>query len=229
MLLFTAVIFAGCSKDDNPTISVEKVVLNKTTLPMTVGDIETLTTTISPDGVVNKTVTWTSSHPDVAEVDDKGMVTAKSEGTAIITATSVDDATKFDECSVSVTSKLIWKNIGKGKWTSQLFGGTHEVDFEESIETPGTLYRVLNLISDGFSIEINISKEQGTAWVEFQDTGYDDDGDRLYYNALGTYKDGVITFLKADANHPNYYCTKSETGYSPAYYLVESFEMPEGY
>lgn len=132
-------------------------------------------------------------------------------------------------CSISVTRKLTWKNIGKGKWTTQLFGGTYDVDFEEAVEVPGKLYRVLDMISDGFPIEINVSKEQGTAWVNFQDTGYDDDGDRLYYNALGTYKNGVITFSKADANHPNYYCIKSATGYSPAYYLVESFEMPKGY
>lgn len=56
------------------------------------GDKLQLTATVTPDNATNSSLKWTSSNPDVATVDDKGLVTAgNSTGTAIITATSVSN------------------------------------------------------------------------------------------------------------------------------------------
>lgn len=49
-----------------------------------------LSTTISPKDATNKEVVWTTSDPNVATVNSDGVVTAISEGTATITATTVD-------------------------------------------------------------------------------------------------------------------------------------------
>lgn len=49
----------------------------------------------------NKTVTWSTSNAEIATVDAQGIVTAKKEGTAIITATTVNGKTVT--CEVKVT------------------------------------------------------------------------------------------------------------------------------
>ena len=49
----------------------------------------------------NKTVTWSTSNAEIATVDEQGLVTAKKEGTAIITATTVNGKTAT--CEVKVT------------------------------------------------------------------------------------------------------------------------------
>lgn len=45
-----------------------------------------------PNNAVNKELTWTSSDSSVATVDEKGLVTAVANGTAIITVTTEDGA-----------------------------------------------------------------------------------------------------------------------------------------
>ena len=82
-------------------VPVESVSLNKTSTTLTVGDTETLTATVQPDGASNRTVTWTSSNPSVATVDASGTVTAVSEGTANITVTT-EDGNFTATCEVTV-------------------------------------------------------------------------------------------------------------------------------
>ncbi len=62
----------------------------------------TLTATVNGTNNPSQNVTWTSSNSSVAYVSSNGMVTAKSKGTATITATSVEDDTKSGTCSVTV-------------------------------------------------------------------------------------------------------------------------------
>ena len=79
-------------------VAVESVTLDKTSLDLKVGNNATLTATVSPEGATNKDVTWTSDNPEVAAVEG-GTVTAKAEGTAIITAKAGD---KTATCTVTV-------------------------------------------------------------------------------------------------------------------------------
>lgn len=121
MLLCAAVVFAGCSKDDDnddsttSTIPVEKVILSKTTLSLIVGETETLTATVIPEELENKEVVWTSSKSSVATIDDKGVITAKGAGDVIITATSVADKTKIVTCVVTVEALATDKFQNEGK------------------------------------------------------------------------------------------------------------------
>ncbi|WP_160691624.1 Ig-like domain-containing protein [Clostridium sp. C2-6-12] len=50
----------------------------------------TLTAYISPINATNNSVTWSSSDPSIANVDNRGIVTAKSNGSVTITATAND-------------------------------------------------------------------------------------------------------------------------------------------
>lgn len=85
-------------------VPVTSVTLDKTTLSLTAGDKETLIAKVAPDNATNKTVTWTSSDTDVAAVAYDGTVTAKTAGTATITATTADGGKKAT-CTVTVTAK----------------------------------------------------------------------------------------------------------------------------
>lgn len=49
----------------------------------------------------NKRVVWSSSNESVATVDKSGIVTTHNTGSATITATSVDNGTVFDTCTVN--------------------------------------------------------------------------------------------------------------------------------
>ena len=88
-------------------VDVTGVTLKESTT-LTVGDTETLTATVAPDGATDKTVTWASSNTSVATVSDTGVVTAVAAGTATITATAtngtadVTDDDKTATCTVTV-------------------------------------------------------------------------------------------------------------------------------
>ena len=75
----------------DPT-KVKKVSLNKTSSNIYIGDKETLVATVLPATAINKNVAWTSSDTSVAQVSTAGVVTALKEGTATITAKTVDGA-----------------------------------------------------------------------------------------------------------------------------------------
>jgi len=85
-------------------IAVTNVSLNKSTLNLQVGGNETLTATVLPDNATNKNLTWSSSAPAIASVDQTGKVTAHAAGSATITVASVEDNTKAATCTVTVTS-----------------------------------------------------------------------------------------------------------------------------
>lgn len=81
---------------------VQSVGLNKTELALEVGKTGTLEAIVEPSDATNKNVTWSSSNPEVATVDN-GVVTAVSAGEAIITVTTEDGA-KTATCKVTVNA-----------------------------------------------------------------------------------------------------------------------------
>ena len=83
-------------------VSVTGVTLDQTTLSLNVGGTKTLVATLSPANATDKTVTWSSSNGTVATVSS-GVVTAKVQGTAVITVTTVDGG-KTATCNVTVSS-----------------------------------------------------------------------------------------------------------------------------
>jgi uncharacterized protein YjdB len=57
---------------------------------------------ITPSGVVNPQVTWTSSNPEVAEVNN-GLVSSLTAGNTVITASAeYDGVTYSKECSLEI-------------------------------------------------------------------------------------------------------------------------------
>lgn len=66
-------------------IPVEGIALSVNTLALKVDDTEQLTVILTPEGA-KADITWTSDAPEVATVDENGLVTAVAEGTANIKA-----------------------------------------------------------------------------------------------------------------------------------------------
>lgn len=71
-------------------ISVTGVTLDKTLINMEINQTATIYATISPITASNKAVTWVSSDTNIAAVSSSGVITAKSQGVAVITATTVN-------------------------------------------------------------------------------------------------------------------------------------------
>ena len=90
---------------------VSSVELDKEELTLTLKQKYNLTTNVYPITALDKSVIYTSSHPDIASVDANGEITAKSAGEAIITVTSVD-GNKSDTCRVIVENKIVFGFVG---------------------------------------------------------------------------------------------------------------------
>ena len=93
------------NETQTPVVEVESVSLNKSEMTLTEGESETLAATVTPENAENKSIKWSSNNEAVATVDANGTVTAKSAGTAVITATSTNE--KSAGCTVTVEKKQI--------------------------------------------------------------------------------------------------------------------------
>ena len=84
-------------------MNVTDVSLNPTTLNFYAAEMTAqLTAVISPSNATNRKVTYASSDPSVATVSSNGLVTAKANGTAVITVRT-DDGGKTATCLVTVS------------------------------------------------------------------------------------------------------------------------------
>ena len=103
----TATIKAACGEKSaecaiTVTVPVESITLDKASLELKKGESANLVATVGPANADDKTVTWSSSAPEVATVEN-GKVTAVKSGSAIITASA---GNKSATCTVSVTTPV---------------------------------------------------------------------------------------------------------------------------
>ena len=82
-------------------IKVEDLVLDKTNMTLKVGESQTITATVTPEGLPDKSVTWESDHADIASVVD-GTVKGLKPGKATITVTTVAEPKVSKTCTVTV-------------------------------------------------------------------------------------------------------------------------------
>lgn len=87
-------------------VSVTGVSLNASALTLQVGKSATLTATVAPSDATDKSVTWISSNTSIATVSSTGVVTAKKEGSAVVTVKTADGGMTA-KCSVTVTTQTV--------------------------------------------------------------------------------------------------------------------------
>lgn len=106
----TVIHFATKDRKKETTMSVtvnppaiESISISYGNLSMKEGDQTKLTAISAPSGAPTPAVTWSSSNPSVATVDENGLVKAIAKGTATITA-RVKDSMLTARCEISVIS-----------------------------------------------------------------------------------------------------------------------------
>ena len=124
--------------------TVESVEVNPPVHAMTPNATKQLTATVYPTDAANKNVTWTSDNDAVATVDGTGLVTAKTVGTATITATTADGS-HTDTCVVTVTNNAT-------KEVTMFVNTLHAVPNEDYLigytTTSGDTYIMSNAVSN---------------------------------------------------------------------------------
>lgn len=83
-------------------VPVGSITLNHSVAEIIVKQTLQLSATILPTNATVKDIVWSSNNPSVATVDEYGLVTAISQGEAIVTAVAADGSDVSAQCSVSV-------------------------------------------------------------------------------------------------------------------------------
>ncbi len=131
-------------------VPVESVEISETEKLVYKGRTVKLTVSISPLDAANKNVTWTSSDTSVAIVDTEGIVTAKKEGTAVITVTAQEDNSKTASCVITVKEETTSrteenKNTGTEQNTEQNTEQGTEQSTQQVTEKPVIKLNYLSL------------------------------------------------------------------------------------
>ena len=129
----------------NPN-EVVSVSVRPKTLDIYKGNVEEVIADVLHITAVDRSVTWTTSDPKVATVDEEGKVTAVGAGTATITATSNSNPEFSDTCEVKVTS--INKNFNGIVWDEE--GWEYFANF--SVKDEEALLSWTKLIEDPYSL-----------------------------------------------------------------------------
>ena len=107
---------------------VQSITLNRQSATMTEGNTLTLTATITPIYATDRTLTWSSSNPSVATVDNTGKVTAIAPGTATIIAAANDGSGVSASCEVTVT-EATYVEITINQYGSGTYCSPYALDF----------------------------------------------------------------------------------------------------
>lgn len=155
------------------TTSVSNVTLSETNVALKIGESKMLTATVAPTDATYPNVDWNSSAPDIAAVDQNGNITAKTAGTATITATAKngtpDDNTddKTAECSVTVSKKAAAFTVSAVN-TSATYGD--DVTFTVNAEMAGTA--TVNIGGQDVTQEVEANTEASITKVALASNGF---------------------------------------------------------
>ena len=94
---------------NTPNPKLTSIHLDADALILKKGKSRTLTAKLEPAGVQNISLVWTSSAPDVIAVDNRGRLTAKANGQAVITVAVQGKETMKAHCQVTVPYNIIYK------------------------------------------------------------------------------------------------------------------------
>ena len=193
-------VFTGVSIDSRmveaKSVKPTKMSPSKTNATLEVGSKMTLKVkTVSPKKA-SKAVKWSTSNKKIATVTQKGVVTAKKQGTAKITAQSKVNKKLKKTCKVKVVKKAA-ATISREQWVGQLMkklgyeavsGETHFNDISSSkyaseIET-AFIYGILPYRKIDGSGQVNFNPKspvtrEFAAYTALKASGYANSGNLL--------------------------------------------------
>lgn len=100
----------SCLVTVGEVIPVTDIVIDDT-IELAVGETKQISSTVIPANASNKVLRWTSSNSSVASVDSTGNVTGLSAGPVVITAETTDGTLISKQCTINVTSDVIYYGI----------------------------------------------------------------------------------------------------------------------
>ena len=113
---------------NRPEVAVTSIDLTESTAEVEVGKTVTLHASVVPANATNKTIVWSvQSGNDYASVDENGVVTGIAAGEAVIRAASDENASIYEECTVTVTEPAPlspWASVYTSNVTLSTEGGT---------------------------------------------------------------------------------------------------------
>ena len=90
---------------NRPAFAVTGIDLTESTAEVEVGSTVTLHASVVPGNATDQGIVWSvTSGSDKASVDENGVVTGTAAGEAVIRAASHEDASIYEECTVTVTA-----------------------------------------------------------------------------------------------------------------------------
>lgn len=187
----------------------EEIHVNQTALTMHVGETVTLKATVTPEAESN-TVKWASDKATVASVDQNGVVTAGSVGTAKITATSPNGAVetvtvtveekKFQSKFTDVQEDAYYAEAVKWAEQTGVTSGTSETTF--SPDDTCVRSQIAQFLYNAYGDKAVV--EEKTPFADVSD-------DAWYANAVKwAYKNKVTSGTSATTFSPDENCTRAQ-------------------
>ena len=190
------------------TIHVTSVELNETYSTLFVGEIETLKATVLPENATDKSVTWSSSHPNIATVDQNGIVTAVRPGDATITV-KTNDGNKTATCAVSVTTPYVVVIANADSTLTLNNLGNSNPDLQYSTDgTSWSQYSSYLSINEGQTLYLKGNNPNGWSTSDSNKTYFSITGDvSISGNIMGLLDNGAKTGEEGDIiDIPCSYC-----------------------
>lgn len=150
-------------------------------LTATVGDSITFTATVMPEDATDRVVTWTSSNPELASIDDNGVMSAIAAGQVTIIASAGTMS-----ASVEVTIENVYVAV---------------TDIITNVE--GDLLKMH--WGETFQLELSVVPENATEQtIDYSFLRYNNDLEEFYYVKESEYltvsEDGLITVFECNEN-----------------------------
>ncbi|WP_052185531.1 IdeS/Mac family cysteine endopeptidase [Treponema sp. OMZ 838] len=125
--ILSILFFSACNNNYPTTIPVTGIAFEPelSTNPISLAKDETyqLNAKAKPDNATNKRLAYTSDNPTIASIDDKGLITAKAVGNALITIKAADGISKTVNLTVTPEPVPVTSIVIEGTTPASLFIG----------------------------------------------------------------------------------------------------------
>jgi uncharacterized protein YjdB len=150
-------------------IPVTSVNIDPTTLSLNAGATQAMGAIVMPANATNKNVTWSSSNPAVATINNNGTITALAQGVSTITVTTADGAktatssltVKLQQNFVELDDATIGTSINQFKYTGTAWtnaSNTGDNYFNRTCSHSNTTNHYTTLSFTGNKVEFFSSK-----------------------------------------------------------------------
>lgn len=104
LISFSLSAVTSCTKagEEQPTVKVENIAIDKMTVTLVTGEKLQLSATVTPADATDSSISWETSDPNIVTVDDQGNITAVSKGSATVFAVN---ETIYASCKILVNNQ----------------------------------------------------------------------------------------------------------------------------